>query len=229
MTAVVARNPELEAARRAAEAALAAGAQVLERLRQSAAGFFAVQLEGETVFTRRPPVSLTLPLGGTPPARLALVPQGRRNRWAKTTTLNTEFVCGELVVDYPCTESRCASRVELGLSLTPGQLWLTRCCARSGEAAARVVEVAEEFFADPASVFSRSEYCCCICGRALIDEVSRSRGIGPECHKRVDEYFHLRRPVVRLRSLPPLLVTEAPQLCAAGPLQQQELFAQEGR
>jgi hypothetical protein len=202
---------------------------VLEQLREAAAGFFVVQLEGETVFERRPPVSLTLPLGGTPPARLALVPQGRRNRRAKTTTLSAEFVCGELVADYPCPDGGCASRVELGLSLTPGQLRLTRCCARSGEAAARVVEAAEEFLADPAGVFRRSEDCCCICGRPLTDEVSRSRGIGPECHKRVDEYFHQRRPVVRLRSLPPLPATEAPPLCAAGPLQQQELFGQEGR
>jgi hypothetical protein len=40
-------------------------------------------------------------------------------------------------------------------------------------------------------VFARSHDSCCVCGRHLTDEQSRSRGIGPECIKTVDFFLYL--------------------------------------
>jgi hypothetical protein len=48
----------------------------------------------------------------------------------------------------------------------------------------RVVATVDSFVQDHRAVLARSHDHCCICGRVLTDELSRSRGIGPECiHK----------------------------------------------
>ena len=45
------------------------------------------------------------------------------------------------------------------------------------------------FVADPFQVFGVSRDWCCNCCRRLTDEVSRCRGIGPECLGRITDYF----------------------------------------
>jgi hypothetical protein len=48
----------------------------------------------------------------------------------------------------------------------------------------RVLATVCSFNGDRRAVLARSHDHCCICGRGLTDELSRSRGIGPECiHK----------------------------------------------
>jgi hypothetical protein len=47
----------------------------------------------------------------------------------------------------------------------------------------QALQTIADYLADPATVFARSHGHCCICGRSLTDELSRSRGIGPECIK----------------------------------------------
>ncbi|HBJ33420.1 MAG TPA: hypothetical protein DDZ51_01405 [Planctomycetaceae bacterium] len=43
------------------------------------------------------------------------------------------------------------------------------------------VKVVNEFILFPWQILSRSKNRCCCCGKWLTDDVSRSRGIGPEC------------------------------------------------
>jgi hypothetical protein len=49
----------------------------------------------------------------------------------------------------------------------------------------RAVEVMRDFLDDHSAVFARSHDHCCCCGKGLTDELSRSRGIGPECIKKI--------------------------------------------
>ena len=41
--------------------------------------------------------------------------------------------------------------------------------------------VMADFILDARTVFARSHGHCCCCGKGLRDELSRARGIGPEC------------------------------------------------
>lgn len=43
----------------------------------------------------------------------------------------------------------------------------------------------EDYLRDPRAVLARSHDNCCCCGRGLTDELSMSRGIGPECIKNI--------------------------------------------
>jgi hypothetical protein len=54
------------------------------------------------------------------------------------------------------------------------------------EDARRVVGTIREFLDDSRTVLARGYDHCCICGRGLTDELSRSRGIGPECIQKAD-------------------------------------------
>ena len=51
------------------------------------------------------------------------------------------------------------------------------------EQAESVKDALAEFARDPGAVMARSSDHCCICGKALTDERSKARGIGPECMK----------------------------------------------
>ncbi|WP_437194633.1 DUF6011 domain-containing protein [Planctomicrobium sp. SH527] len=51
----------------------------------------------------------------------------------------------------------------------------------SFDAAENLVELTKFFLLFPDQVFARSKDRCCCCGRPLTDEISRARGIGPEC------------------------------------------------
>ena len=60
---------------------------------------------------------------------------------------------------------------------------------KSDEAAMALVEMARSFLADPQSVIARNTDNCCCCGKALRDEVSRARGVGPECLTKMGVFF----------------------------------------
>jgi hypothetical protein len=62
--------------------------------------------------------------------------------------------------------------------------------------AQRFIGTVREFLDNPGAVFARSHDACCICGRTLTDELSRSRGIGPECILKLDVI--LCRPATKL-------------------------------
>src|SRR5262249_43717595 len=52
--------------------------------------------------------------------------------------------------------------------------------------ARRIIQTIRDFLDDSRAVLARSSDHCCVCGRGLTDELSRSRGIGPECFKRAN-------------------------------------------
>ena len=49
-----------------------------------------------------------------------------------------------------------------------------------------VLGTMEDFLVNPRFVLARSHDNCCCCGRCLTDELSQSRGIGPECIKNIE-------------------------------------------
>lgn len=60
---------------------------------------------------------------------------------------------------------------------------------KSDGAATALVEMARVFVDDPQSVISRNTANCCCCGKSLRDEVSRARGVGPECLTKMGVFF----------------------------------------
>lgn len=60
---------------------------------------------------------------------------------------------------------------------------------KSDDAALALVEMAKLFVADPQSVIARNTDNCCCCGKSLRDEVSRARGVGPECLTKMGIFF----------------------------------------
>ena len=60
------------------------------------------------------------------------------------------------------------------------------------EKTAKVRALFSQFAVDPYAVAKQSENECLCCGRPLTDEVSRARGIGPECASVFDKWVRLR-------------------------------------
>lgn len=58
----------------------------------------------------------------------------------------------------------------------------------------RFVVIVERFLADPDAVFALSGANCVFCGRALTDEASRLRGIGPDCFEEYGDLMKYLRP-----------------------------------
>jgi hypothetical protein len=61
--------------------------------------------------------------------------------------------------------------------------------SRYFEAVENFAQTAKDFVLFPWQVFSRSKDRCCICHKRLTDEISRGRGIGPECLRHVSNCF----------------------------------------
>lgn len=57
------------------------------------------------------------------------------------------------------------------------------------EALENFAQTSKEFVLFPWQVLSRSKDHCCICGKNLTDEISRGRGIGPDCLRVVSNCF----------------------------------------
>jgi hypothetical protein len=86
-------------------------------------------------------------------------------------------------------------RKKLSLGSVVGGLTLSGTIYKSAlDDARRVVETMRDFLDDSRAVLARSCGHCCICGRGLADELSRSRGIGPECIKSADVVAVLINP-----------------------------------
>jgi hypothetical protein len=129
---------------------------------------------------RRPNISLRLLTRGEPPGKLVVLPaclvyHGERS--IDTQRLFYEF----------WTERRTNGVVK----------WQRRLCFRLGGVSRwyhstaeadlrRCLNTMTAFVEDGRSVLARSNANCCVCGKGLTDELSRSRGIGPECLRLLD-------------------------------------------
>lgn len=112
---------------------------------------------------------------------------------------NRPVIVCEMVVErfltYPYSCEKALPHVEISVEIgASGPRWKRWGCGealgRSDAALERMVGVMQDFITDPDAVFSRSAGRCCLCQRALTDEVSRGRGIGPEC---VQKYAGISR------------------------------------
>jgi hypothetical protein len=153
---------------------------VLRRLRETAVLFFTQAANGKQ-YQRRPNLSITLPCDGDPPAKLVIRPAWSSKSWIlDVATLQAELVVERIVVDNltrPTVEVSLRLMAEDKFSCRPCSItWAKECCDRLAATAAA-------FLDDPFAAFAKSANICCICRRKLTDEVSRSRGIGPECLK----------------------------------------------
>jgi len=61
----------------------------------------------------------------------------------------------------------------------------------SPDALNKFAELVDTFVRSPEKVFEASKDHCCFCGRKLTDQLSRCRGIGPECLERITLCFRI--------------------------------------
>jgi hypothetical protein len=168
------------------DARLGAHASVLEQFRGQVAALFAamhqrVASDGRPL-SRKPNVSLRLIANGEPVAKLIVLPHW--SSWHKCLdrdTITTELI-EERVVDTPQGHGKVRRRAFTAQAAGwPG--W--RACRYYSSTAladlARVVDTITAFVTDTRAVLARNHDYCALCGRHLTDELSRSRGIGPEC------------------------------------------------
>jgi len=162
---------------RRADEVLAENADVLAEFEKVTREFCIGQAENRT-FARRPQLGFKLVCEGDPPARIAVRPNWSRHR----KQVLFDHINVELMIERKLNAEG-ATTVDRGFGLAfnrgipQGTLWAGYC----PDGAERMVGTIRGFLADPAAVFARSADNCCICGRRLTDDTSRTRGIGPEC------------------------------------------------
>jgi hypothetical protein len=132
-------------------------------------------------YSRRPPVSLRLICGTDPPMKLIVRPA-----WPP---LNLDRIHCELLQQRGTThEGEAVRQYDLMLTLrcTPQHREVGRMRTSAVKNVRTVITTIEAFLRDPIGMLARSHDHCCCCGRRLTDELSRARGIGPECIKIID-------------------------------------------
>jgi hypothetical protein len=143
-------------------------------------------------FKRRPNISLRLIAAGDPPAKVITLPGARFGRDGGCLIPSSHHV--ELLEQKEIKarhhgEEKDALQFSKKLSFanasdfppTVGTVYKSAV-----EDARRVIETIRDFLDDSRAVLARGCDHCCICGRSLTDELSRSRGIGPECIRKAD-------------------------------------------
>jgi hypothetical protein len=184
-------TPELkrhwEMIRAAAENVVADNAATLQAFRLKVSTLFRAMLkEPQGPFKRCPHVSLKLICEGKPPAKLIVHPTWYRHN----NTVNLSLVQCELFQECLRPVNGVQARKfdrQLELRLDPtDSVGLPMISGTAHQNISRAIAVMREFLEDHCIVFARSHDNCCCCGKGLTDELSRSRGIGPECIKKLD-------------------------------------------
>jgi hypothetical protein len=187
------------AMRRAGEEHFGEFANVYTMFRLQMEPFFQALSKGVCEFARRPPISLRLMLLGEPLAKLSVLPLWHQRR--KSNIIDCSTTIGELLVEEKKTVSgRSVVRWRRVLDFTLPKDGRPRC-GRLGlnglHNLERIAGTIVAFVDDARGVLARNHDHCCICGRHLTDEVSRSRGIGPECIEKLDLLWVVDSPGLR--------------------------------
>jgi hypothetical protein len=133
-------------------------------------------------FTRKPNISLRLIADGTPAAKLLVLPAWQPHaKKLNCAALACELLTEEDVVSDGVSGKKWRRR--FAANLKPNDFWVNLVSLSAEQDALRVVGTIGSFLNDWRAVLARCATHCCICGRALSDELSRGRGIGPECIK----------------------------------------------
>ncbi len=160
-------------------------------------------------YKRRPQLSLSIPAHGEGlPGRVVLRPTWSKPIFTGDGKVNCQKVRVELLVQKPCENGVFGMTVkkpdgnlwhrpelQLVLSLEPGKWsWCRRSTKLEQYEAdlARVHTTAENFISDPIKAFTygAADHCG-LCGKALSDEISRSRGVGPECQAKLEFFYQV--------------------------------------
>jgi hypothetical protein len=155
---------------------------VAEEFRQLCERHFESVLDGKGPFRRRPHASLRLICGTAVPTKLIICPCGTvrcgefipqiDRVYCELLQERTRVVGGE--------EARKFTRL-LTVTIRPEGSSLGTIHSRAVEHAEMALGVMADLITDAGAVFARSHDHCCCCGKGLRDELSRARGIGPEC------------------------------------------------
>jgi hypothetical protein len=184
---------EWEVVRASAYQALSDNSRLIRGFKNKAAAMFTAMLEGkEQPYKRRPPVSLRLICTGDPLAKVVVHPGwSSHHKAVLTDRVYCELLQEEATKAFVRdgeekkeVDARQFSR-QLSMSLEgPSTPSLSRFYYSSViRDVARIIEVMHDFLDDHRAVFARAHDNCCCCGKKLTDELSHSRGIGPECIK----------------------------------------------
>ena len=160
---------------------------VAEEFRQLCERHFEYVLDGKGPFRRRPNASLRLVCDTPVPTKLVACPCGTARHGEFVP--QTDKVYCELLQERTRVvggkEARKFTRL-LTMTVKPDGASLGTIYPSAGEHARIALGVMTDLIADARSVFARSHDRCCCCGRGLRDELSRARGIGPECVRVLD-------------------------------------------
>jgi hypothetical protein len=155
----------------------------VEEFRQRMNTLFTRMLQRiEPPYRRRPAVSLRLICQVVPASKLIIHPGWSRRRGGGA--VNTERIDCELlqerITDFREQPVRKFDRL-LTLRVAQDEKAVNLIRSNAVNDVMTTLGTMEEFLLNPKSVLARSHDNCCCCGRSLRDELSRSRGIGPEC------------------------------------------------
>jgi hypothetical protein len=149
---------------------------VLIDLRDTCMSYFLEASEGK-VFQRRPPLALRLPHDD-----FVIVVKPTTTHRQGGVTVDDRGICIEVLRRCPDAVGKTFSvkmlRVMVEQTARP-KMWVLK--GEGVRAAEALIELAKAFLDDPQSVIARNTDNCCCCGKGLRDEVSRARGVGPEC------------------------------------------------
>jgi hypothetical protein len=178
--------------RSAANDFLRANSATLDGFRGRLTALFDAMRGDKEPFKKRPNISLRLIAAGSPTAKVITVPHVRYDPtggYLVPTAHTIELLeQKELKVEHRGEEKDAMQfRRKLRLHNDPHRPPTVGAIYKSAaEDARRIVDTIREFLDDSRAVLARGCDHCCICGRGLTDELSRSRGIGPECIQRGD-------------------------------------------
>jgi hypothetical protein len=161
--------------------------EIFREMRRRMEVFFRAAVADREPFQWRPPISLRLIVQGSQPAKLVIAPHLHRDR--DGVYLRPETHCIELLeqVDVETKNGKAwHGERQLAIENTGYRRDVPTASRFSKNAladAARLVTTLRDFLTDHRTVLARSCDQCSICGKGLTDELSRARGIGPECIK----------------------------------------------
>ena len=155
---------------------------VVEEFRLLCERHFEGALEGKGPFRRRPSVSLRFVCDTPVATKLVACPCGtvRHGEYVP----HADKVYCELLQEQPTIVNGVEARKfirHLTFTVKPEGASLGTIYPSAVEDAGNALGVMADFISDARTVFARSHNHCCCCGKRLRDELSRARGIGPEC------------------------------------------------
>ena len=171
----------------------AAAQPKLQKLYDMAVNYFRCKCLDKTNLKRRPPVALCL---RDPDHVFTLKPGFRQPRKRLVDRIETIVEYGQMefdtiyidcvsVIEMPPQNGRPVLQHQRACKLRvneAGQLsWSSWTYRYAPIAVHEFVNTANDFILFPWQIFSRSKDRCCCCGKRVTDDISRSRGIGPEC------------------------------------------------